>query len=206
MAEASLTPGSGRRGGGDRHQVVLHLDGAGHRELEDGSAVSAQTARRMLCDASLVPLVESSDGEPISVGRRTRTIPGAVRRALHFRDGGCRFPGCTHERFVDAHHIEHWADGGATAVDNLVLLCRRHHRLIHEGGFSVARTGGGPIEFRDRFGALLTAAPPSLPEGRADALVGGGDVGPPPLPSGDPLDLGLTVDCMIERRERARAA
>ena len=66
-------------------------------------------------------------------GRKTRTIPPAIRRALNSRDGGCRFPGCTHQRYVDAHHIEHWADGGETKLSNLVTLCRLHHRLVHEG-------------------------------------------------------------------------
>ena len=74
-----------------------------------------------------------------SIGRRSRTIAPALRRALKRRDGGCRFPGCTHTRFVDGHHIQHWADGGETCLENLVLLCRHHHRLIHEGGFRVER-------------------------------------------------------------------
>jgi hypothetical protein len=78
------------------------------------------------------------------VGRKTRSIPPAIRRALNSRDGGCRFPGCTHQRYLDAHHIEHWADGGDTKLSNLVTLCRFHHRLVHEGQITVeAQDRGG---------------------------------------------------------------
>jgi hypothetical protein len=88
-----------------------------------------------LAEAALVPVLH--DGEEILlVGRKTRAVPPAIRRALRLRDRGCRFPGCTHTRFVDAHHIRHWADGGETKLSNLVELCGRHHRLLHEGGFS----------------------------------------------------------------------
>jgi HNH endonuclease len=139
---------------------------------------------------------------PVSAGRRSRTIPGALRRALRARDGGCRFPGCTHERFVDAHHIEHWADGGETAVDNLVQLCRRHHRLIHEGRFRVARRSDGEVEFRDRSGAVLRQRPAAT-QGDATTITTGRR-NAPRQPSGDRLDLDLTVDCMIQRAAHGR--
>jgi 5-methylcytosine-specific restriction endonuclease McrA len=90
------------------------------------------TSQRLACDASLVHMRHDADGV-LDVGRKTRTIPLSIRRALTARDAGCRFPGCTSRR-CDAHHLTHWADGGATSVDNLVLLCRRHHRAVHEGG------------------------------------------------------------------------
>jgi hypothetical protein len=77
----------------------------------------------------------------LSVGRKTRTIPPALRRALRSRDRGCRFPGCTSSCSVDAHHVEHWANGGQTSLENLVELCRHHHRLIHEGGYTVTKAG-----------------------------------------------------------------
>src|SRR5262245_28951017 len=86
-------------------------------------------------------MLETRDGEPLAVGRKTRTISPALRRALKRRDGGCRFPGCVNTRFVDGHHIVHWADGGETSLDNLVLLCRHHHTLLHEGGYGVVREG-----------------------------------------------------------------
>jgi hypothetical protein len=92
-----------------------------------------------------VVIVENEDGEPLSVGRKTRTVPTAIKRALRARDKGCSFPGCHHKRFVDAHHIQHWSAGGDTSLDNLMLLCSRHHRLVHEGGFCIER------DFQDRW-------------------------------------------------------
>jgi Domain of unknown function (DUF222) len=100
--------------------------------------------RRLTCDASLIRIVENERGEPLDVGRKTRSIPPAIRRALNARDPGCCFPGCTYQRSLDAHHVEHWAAGGETKLKNLVQLCRTHHRLVHEGGIAVeARAGGG---------------------------------------------------------------
>jgi len=149
-------PGSG----GDRYLVHLHTDiktlseeGTGaEAELEQIGRVPAETSRRLACDAGVVHWLENTDGETLNVGRKTRTIPPALRRALNKRDGGCRFPGCTCRRFVDAHHIHHWADGGETSLRNLVLLCRRHHRLVHEAGFGIRKTVGGNISFSDPAG------------------------------------------------------
>jgi hypothetical protein len=95
------------------------------------------------------------------VGRRTRTVPPSLRRALDRRDGGCRFPGCT-SRFCDAHHVVHWADGGATRLDNLVLLCRRHHRAVHEEGFRIElAAGGAAVRVLRPDGVELPAVPPA---------------------------------------------
>jgi hypothetical protein len=105
----------------------------------------------------MVVMREGHDGTVLDVGRKTRTIPTAIRRALDARDGRCRFPGCTARR-CDAHHIEHWADGGATALDNLVLLCRRHHRLVHEGGYGV-ELAAGDVRFIRPDGRRLAMAP-----------------------------------------------
>ncbi|NNE35773.1 MAG: DUF222 domain-containing protein, partial [Rhodothermales bacterium] len=85
--------------------------------IEEGPHVSAETSRRLGCDCSVVRVTDDSSGEPLSIGRKTRSIPPAIRRALRFRDIGCRFPGCTNTRFVDGHHIRHWADGGETCLD-----------------------------------------------------------------------------------------
>jgi hypothetical protein len=93
-------------------------------------------------------------GRPLSVGRKTRAIPPALYRALRSRDGGCRFPGCDRRRFVDAHHIENWANGGETKLSNLVLLCRHHHRLLHERGYRAERSTHG-IVFRRPDGRLV---------------------------------------------------
>jgi len=166
----------------DRHQVVVHVTAetlaatdecdchvtAETSYLEDGPGVTAETSRRIACDASLVRLVKDQKGEPLSIGRKSRTIPPPMRRALIARDKGCRFPGCTHTRFVDGHHIEHWAKGGETSLKNLILLCRHHHRLVHEGGFSCERRFRGNVEFRDPDGRLLTNEPALRPVPRGE--------------------------------------
>ncbi len=129
----------GRRAAG--HGTEPHSsDRSSH--LEDGTRVPAETSRRLACDAAVVRVQHGAQGEPLDVGRRTRTIPPALRRALDLRDGGCRFPGCG-LRFTDAHHIRHWADGGETSLANCILLCRHHHRLLHEGGWRIVTARPG---------------------------------------------------------------
>ena len=120
---------------------ALTEEAVGSAELEDGRAVPPETARRLACDASIVRLIER-DGEPLAVGRKTRSVPAGMRRALHARDHRCRFPGCEQRRHLDAHHVRHWADGGETNLDNLLLLCRFHHRFVHEGGCRVEASDG----------------------------------------------------------------
>jgi hypothetical protein len=151
----------------DRYQVVVHVVGSPHEHgveelvgaasaaneyshIDDGPHVTAETSRRIACDCSVVGIKEDENGEPLSIGRRSRSIPPPMRRALGIRDGGCRFPGCTNSRFVDGHHIKHWADGGETSLDNLVLLCRHHHHLVHEGGFDCKKSADGEIYFTDQ--------------------------------------------------------
>jgi hypothetical protein len=129
--------------------IYLHLrpheiDSHREAELEDGSRVTAESFRRLACDAGLVPAIVDGRGNVLDVGRKTRTIPPALRRALVIRDRGCRFPGCTHTRFLQAHHIEHWLHGGATKLLNLIHTCGFHHRLVHEGGFRVVMIDGEP--------------------------------------------------------------
>ena len=128
-------------------QVLKQPDAPGRCECEAGPALAAQTARRLACDASLVRVVDDENGEPLSVGRNTRSIPPALRRALQLRDKHCRFPGCTSRHFLDAHHVKHWANGGETKVDNLVHLCKHHHRLVHEGGFKMVHEATGVLSF-----------------------------------------------------------
>ena len=151
-------PISGTRA--ERYQVMLHVDvetldaeaEPGRSELSDGTRVSAETSRRLACDSGLVRVDHAPDGSVLDVGRRTRTIPPALRRALEVRDRGCRFPGCD-SRFTDGHHVRHWADGGETSLSNCVLLCRFHHRLVHEGGWQVDWWGEGhPVFFDPRGG------------------------------------------------------
>jgi len=141
----------------ERYQVFLYLDpealarkgDPAHTHLEDGTRLTADTVRRLTCDGAIVPVSMGGNGKEdsiLDVGRRTRTIPPAIRRALRLRDGGCRFPGCG-LRFAEGHHIRHWSMGGSTSLENLVLLCRVHHRAVHEDGFRVERRRDGEIVF-----------------------------------------------------------
>jgi hypothetical protein len=131
-------------------------------ELDHAGPVDPDVARRLACDASVMRVVLSGRSEPLDVGRRTPVIPPAMRRAVIVRDRHCRFPGCDRpQTWCDAHHVVHWADGGPTAAQNLVLLCRRHHRKVHErGGFWLELLDGLPV-FRRPDGSLLEdRAPP----------------------------------------------
>jgi len=131
-------------------EMSMEDDFVGARLAGDGPHVTAETSRRIGCDCSKTTITEDENGEPLNIGRRSRTIPPPMRRALKARDGGCRFPGCTNHKYVDGHHIIHWADGGETSLDNLVLLCRHHHHLVHEGGFDCKRSKDGEIYFLDQ--------------------------------------------------------
>jgi len=119
-----------------------------------------QMAAQLSCDAALVTLVEDDEGHPLSVGRKARKIPPALHRALRARDQGCRFPGCNQRRFVEGHHIQHWAAGGETSLENLVQLCWFHHRLLHEGGYRLEKESGGGLSFFRPNGTLIERVPP----------------------------------------------
>jgi len=173
------TPVSGA--GAERYQVVLHVDAdtlraggePGRSHLEDGTRVSAETSRRRSCDSGKVIMTHAPDGSILNVGRKTRTIPPALRRALDFRDRGCRFPGCG-LRFADGHHVRHWADGGETSLANCLLVCRHHHRLLHEGGWQVAWWGDGqPAFFDPRGGTHFDGRwqPPVLPARPIESMI-----------------------------------
>ena len=160
LAESYLAHGPRELSGGERQQIVVHVEAAtlavtrsGRCELEHGPSLAAETARRLACDASVVRIVEDARGEPLDVGRRTRSIPPALRRALNSRDRGCCFPGCDQTRHVDGHHIRHWVEGGETSLANLVSLCRFHHRQVHEGGLTVRRLDDGAWRFSRGDGA-----------------------------------------------------
>jgi 5-methylcytosine-specific restriction endonuclease McrA len=152
---------------GERYQVVVHVDAAvladpaqpGQSVLDEASHVSAETSRRLACDASRVVMRHDQEGRLVEVGARTRTIPPALRRAVQHRDRSCRFPGC-HVSVGQGHHVRHWAQGGPTTLANLVLLCRRHHRAVHEEGYQVARWPDGTLRFRRPDGRSLPAVPP----------------------------------------------
>ena len=109
----------------------------------------------------MVRIIDNEKGEPLDVGRKTRTIPPAIRRALNSRDKGCRFPGCSFKRYVDGHHVRHWANGGETKLSNLVTLCRFHHRLVHEGGVQIQALDDGAFRFVKPDGASLESRAPA---------------------------------------------
>ena len=148
----------------------LRADGAGSAELDHGSAgldhagpIGREAARRIACDASVRRVVMGPRSEPLDVGRATSVVPPALRRAVIARDRHCRFPGCDRPHtWCDSHHVDHWADGGATSLANLLLLCRRHHRMVHRpGGFELRMVDDRPV-FRRPDGTVLEAdrAPP----------------------------------------------
>jgi len=179
LAETALHQGLDPGAPGERYQVVVHVDAEalaepaqpGQSVLEDGTRVSAETSRRLACDASRVVMRHDDAGRLLEIGARTRTIPPALRRALHHRDRGCRFPGCGVSN-GQGHHLRHWAHGGPTTLSNLALLCRRHHRAVHEEGFQVARGPDGALGFRRPDGRPLPEVPPpaAVPGDPVEAL------------------------------------
>jgi hypothetical protein len=213
VAEAALHGELDPGAPGERYQVVVHVDaavladpeGAGQSVLEDGARVSAETSRRLACDASRVVMRNDAQGRLLEVGARTRTIPPALRRALHHRDRGCRFPGCR-VRFGQGHHIRHWAQGGPTVLSNLALLCRRHHRAVHEEGYQMERQADGELEFRRPNGWVIPEVPPapSLPPDPAGVIRGRNESAGLALHArtalpgwlGERLDVGYAIDVL----------
>jgi hypothetical protein len=217
--KADLDPGTR----GDRYQVVVHVDAEaltdhvedvdseeptrGQSALADGPRVSAETSRRLACDASRIVMTHAGDGSVLDVGRKTRTVPPALRRALEHRDGSCRFPGCSNRAaFCDAHHVEHWADGGETRLENLVLLCRWHHRFVHEEGYRVEPEEPAELRFFTPRGQPIPTVPdaPILgvdPEWEMDQVARrrGIEIGPKTMPvwCGEAPDLSWTIDYFL---------
>jgi Domain of unknown function (DUF222)/HNH endonuclease len=207
LADAFIAGRTGERTGGDRYQVLVHVDTATLRtsergelcELDATTPIAAETARRITCDASLVALLEHA-GQPVGVGRKTRSIPPAIRRALKTRDRGCRFPGCNTGRYLHAHHIEHWADGGPTTLQNLVQLCSHHHRLLHEGGYTIEHTTTDTLIFRRPDNRRILPCPPP-PRGHTAALRARHRTiahdACRSLSEGERMDLALGVDALL---------
>ena len=193
-------------------EIVVHLEpdvtAPGFRAaLEDGTSVSAETLRRVACDSGVVAAAVDADGKVLDVGRRTRAIPTAIRRALWIRDKGCRFPGCTSTRFLHGHHVNHWLHGGRTSLDNLLFLCSFHHRLVHEGGFSIALDDGAVVvtaptgrRVSAETGEAVTVEWPTLDTvGRERPII------PIPTWDGDSVDYDRAVDALWPADEERRA-
>jgi hypothetical protein len=158
VAKAYLDGGgaaSERGGTADRYQVVVHVDEESLRGGAGRADLPIDTLERLTCDGSVVSVVDDAAGTPLDVGRRYRTVSTPLKRAVLARDRRCTFPGCERRHYLDAHHLEHWAHGGATSLENLTLLCTHHHRLLHEGGFSVVRTDDGVLTFRRADGRAI---------------------------------------------------
>lgn len=139
----------------DHYQVVVHVDEAALRGGAGRSDLPLETVKRLACDGSMTVVAENERGAPVAVGRRQRTVSASLKRALWSRDGGCSFPGCGRSRYVDAHHVRHWADGGGTNLENLTLLCSHHHRLLHEGGYRIGRGADGERYFKRPDGRVI---------------------------------------------------
>ena len=213
LAETALHHGVDPGPPGERYQVVVHVDApvladleaAGQSVLEGGEHVSAETSRRLACDASRVVMQHARDGRVVEVAARTRTIPPAIRRALQHRDRGCCFPGC-HVRVGQGHHIHHWARGGPTTLSNLAMLCRRHHRAVHEEGYQIEREAGGELRFRQPDGRLLpdVPRPPEVPADPGAVLRAQNEVNgltlhartAMPLWLGERLNVGYAIDVL----------
>jgi hypothetical protein len=220
LAETFLKHGGSALNGGERHQIIVHVDAetlrnstAGRCEIEEGPSLPAETVRRFACDSSVVMLLENAGGEPLNVGRRTRSIPPAIRRALNARDKGCRFPGCTHTRYVDAHHVHHWAHGGETSQRNLVTLCRFHHRLVHEGGISVQILADGAFRFTRPDGRVFDSYPPmiqsdatQLPLSNEQHDIHINRKTAETLWRGERMDYGLAVEVLLAKSVKGRNA
>ncbi len=178
-------------------QLVIHsFKGEEHRKpaeheqevpaplvTEEGSSVSAETSARLACDAEVVPIARAADGSVLDVGRRRRTVGWRLRKALEARDGGCRFPGCESRARTHAHHITPWAEGGETAMNNLVLLCPFHHRAVHEGGWRVEMDESGALRFLNPLGVRRPVVP-------ASPDIGGLVPGDPSAPAVQDFGLG----------------
>jgi hypothetical protein len=179
VAESALAGGLDPGKASDRYQVVVHIDqpvlqdpaAAGQSVLEPGVGVSAETSRRIACDASVVEMKHDEAGNVLDVGRKRRTISPALRRALDARDPMCRFPGCK-VRFTQGHHVEHWANGGETKLSNLLNLCHYHHHCVHDGGYRVDLFPDGRALFYRPDGRLIPEVPPQpkVPENPTEAL------------------------------------
>ena len=222
IAEAFLEQRAEEAGSSDRYQVVVHIDHAllsaqtPERpvlcELEDGPTLAIETARRLACDGALIGLVDDAEGQPLNVGRRTRAIPPALKRALKARDKGCRFPGCPHTRYTQGHHVEHWADGGETRLSNLITLCHHHHHLVHEGGYRIAITDDGVFRFLDPAGEPVNEDFAVSGQFRGIAIAGfnrerGITVAPDTVVTrwqGETMDYSMAMDAMLAARERVR--
>ena len=173
MAEALLRDTKVASCTDDRYQVVVHVDsnvlakkvfekedGAPDCYVDNQVGIPVETARRLSCSCKVVTAL-TNKAEPLSIGRSSRAIPTAIKRALDIRDKCCVFPGCDCNKHLDAHHIQHWANDGETSLWNLIKVCHHHHTLLHEGQYSVERLADGELLFKRPDGSVLSSQPVS---------------------------------------------
>ena len=189
----------------DAWQVFVHvnandahldnrINGAHTTYMDDRRCVAPHVARQLACDASRRTVLENERGEVLNIGRRSRIVPWRIAHALRLRDGGCRFPGCNQHRWTDAHHIRHWADGGETSLENLITLCRYHHRALHRDEFRIERDAGGEPVFVD---AGHRPIPPAIHPQFADERAPAGAAGAAAAGAADRVE-----QLQAEHRER----
>ena len=143
----------------DNYQVVVHVDAAALQDKGGKSDLPVESVRRIACDADLVAVTRDAKGNLLNLGRKHRVVSPQLKRALLARDKCCTYPSYSHEQFLEAHHVMHWADGGETSLDNTRLICNRHHRLLHEGGFTIHKNFAGEWYFKTAEGKVLPEAP-----------------------------------------------
>ncbi len=200
MAERTLRGGEDE--GGPPVEIVVTVDAAtATGQTAGGDGLDRAVVRRLCCDAGVVPVVMNGQGTPMDVGRRRRTIPARLRKALVARDRGCQFPGCTNHRWVDGHHVQHWLDGGETSLGNLVLLCRRHHRCLHELGFGLVRADTGDLLFTDPQGRQVHA---DIRMRSAERIGRELPAAPWPVSEAD-VDYECCIDALLRARREAAA-
>ena len=157
--------GGERQAKSDNYQVVVHVDAAALQDKGGKSDLPVESVRRIACDADLVAVTRDAKGNLLNLGRKHRVVSPQLKRALLARDKCCTYPSCSHEQFLEAHHVMHWADGGETSLENTTMICSRHHRLLHEGGFTIHKNFAGEWYFRTSEGKVLPEAPMYKPRG-----------------------------------------
>jgi hypothetical protein len=229
LATANQNPQFQGLKGSERCQIMLHVDintlreygqaashAHQHCHVDDKHWISPKTAKRLSCDASLVTVLEDEQGRVLNIGRRTRTVPASINRALNIRDKTCRVPGCCESRYVDAHHIKHWADGGETSLDNLVTLCRAHHRQLHQGCFTITaekKASGQQLVFTTRSGRKIQSSFfPQFPDVSAETSADALRTAAPAVDAktciphwyGEDCDYGMAIAALLQRDEPGR--
>lgn len=147
----------------DNHLVVVHVDESALQDKGGKSDLPVESVRRLTCDTNVVEVIKDKKGNILNLGRKHRVVSPQLKRALLSRDKSCCFPGCAHDKWLAGHHVRHWVDGGETSLANTLLLCSRHHRLLHEGGYTIQKNFAGDWYFRNRNGKVIPGAPVYMP-------------------------------------------